>query len=129
MGKKKAKPEPPKKHALTTARIQSYVQRWQALEAEMAPYVEELKQIKDILLADMDPKDAHEFDGVTLRCIQGKSRGLGVNEWKKIAIGLARKVYPDTQALRDWLRSIARKFPYKPTKPYVRLFDVKETEE
>lgn len=126
---KKAKSEPPKKHSLTTAQIKAKVKRWRELEAAMEPFETELKAIKEALVADMDPKDAHEFDGIILRCVQGKSRGLGVNEWKKIAIGLARKVYLDTQSLRDWLRSIARKFPYKPTKPYVRLFEIKETEE
>lgn len=123
MAKKAAKPEP-KKHQLKVAEIQSMVDRWQEIEEEMAPLVEELAGIKSTLVADMDPKDAYEFDSVTLRCIQSKRRkGL---EWRKIAFGLAKLLYPTVDNYRAWLKTIVRKHPYEPTKPYVQLYVAKE---
>ncbi len=117
---------PVEKHQLKSKEILALIARWQVLESEIAPLDEELKGIKDKLVADMDPKEAHEFRDVTLRCIQGKTRkGL---QWKVIAFGLAKRLYPDTVSLRRWMRDLARKFPYVSSKPYVKLFTAKEEE-
>lgn len=124
-GKKKV--AEPVKHQLKTAEIKTLVDRWQELEDEIAPLADELCSIKEQLVADLDVKDAISFGSLTLRIMQGSTRtGL---QWKKVAMGLAKRLYPDVPSLRRWMRDLARKFPKKPTKPYARLFEVKADEE
>ena len=111
------------KHQLTTTDIKRLIERWQDLEAEIEPLETELAHIKEILTADLEVKDAFTFGNITLRIMQGSNRpGL---QWKKIAQGLAKRLYPDVQSLRRWLRDLARKFPKKPTKAYPRIFEFK----
>jgi hypothetical protein len=115
------------KPSLTTAQIKAKVNRWRALEEEMAPLETELKAIKTSLVAALEVKDAFEFGEVTLRIMQGKSR-KGLN-WKAIAFGLAKRLYPTAALLRQWLRDLARKYPNKPNAAYARLFVKNSTEE
>jgi hypothetical protein len=50
-------------------------------------------------------------------------------DWRKTAVALAKKLYPTAEAMRQWARSIVRKHPKKPCKPYVLVTVGDEKEE
>ena len=84
--------------------------------------------LKEQVIATLGVKGVFQKDYPKLglwRCtiVQSWRRSIS---WKDIAIHLAKRLYPEREPFRRWLRTIAKNHPKKPCNPFVKLSQIKD---
>lgn len=78
------------------------------------------------LVAHLGPKGVRQYDNVKFQVMQKLARDI---TWKTEASRLAKLLYPKAAQFRIYLRHLARLYPKKLSKPFPRLFDLKDGSE
>jgi hypothetical protein len=98
------------------------IKEWRRLEQEIESRDAEIATIRGRFVASMGVKDFFEFGLLRVNIQQNWARKIN---WKKVAVTLARKLFPDVKAFRKWLVGLVQDHPKEATKPYAKLFILK----
>ena len=121
--KKKIVDAPPAVHPVSEGILKAKIERMNEIGNEIDALNLEWDKQASFVLATLKVKDVRQYN--QLKCIVQQNMNRGLN-WKKEATALARKLYPAAADLRKYVVALARRYPRKPGKPYVKLYKIKE---
>ena len=113
MATKKVVVEPLNESALKTA-----IEKMHDLDAEYAALDKRYDLLAAGVLATMKPKDVRQYGMLRCTIVQAIRRTV---DWKGEASRLARKLFPAPEALRAFVRELAKRYPRKPIKASIKI--------
>jgi hypothetical protein len=108
---------------VSVATLKKHVARMAAIKAEKKALDVEFDKLEAVVITQIGIGGLFEFGAWRCKVAQAWRRSIN---WQKVAMNLAKILYPAKHEWRAWLKSVVRANRKKPAKPYAKLTPVKE---
>ena len=111
-------------HALDRmAEIRVAIMKMHKLKIQIAELEGQHKDLQTEVVSTLGLKGVLEFNNLRCKIVQAFRRTV---PWKKLAFGLAKKLFPEPVVYRKWLKSVVHNYRKKACEPYALITVVQE---
>jgi hypothetical protein len=105
------------------AEIRVAIMKMHKLKCQIAELEGQRKDLQTEVISTLGLKGVLEFNNLRCKIVQAFRRTV---PWKKLAFGLAKKLFPEPADYRKWLKSVVHNYRKKASEPYALITTIQE---